>query len=783
MKHIKLILGTLLAFQLAGCSDDLVNKQELPVSGDEISFGAQASGFSSGSRTVYGLPDGEESRFDSYSALTISWIADKDMVRVYSPQASEECQWADYTVKQADGNFYLAKNGDIGVRWGVTSKAHDFYAFYPLNKITADGLEGKSTVTASIPVAQERGELLYFKNDGTQTNENDVDATWKIIAPDMSYCMMAGRGTWVANTEKNVTLTFTPLVSVLDVVINGPAEGQPSMNIVSVSVSSENQGIVGDFEYDYSNKTFKFPGTSVNNKLATVSCVQGTGSGAMPVTLSHGQKLNVKFFLLPRDIKADELSVSVFMEGGYVLTQNLSAEGNSSSGKNDGVLASGKISRVITPNLRTPATNNWMSLIDNNVLFSQLSLPGSKHSFTASAADVTNIATDLMQKFQSLNAIDGNDTQFNAGIRAFDVKVTNNSYVFAGGKTLSFTINQVLTNLSSLLNPVGATATEGAVVCINYVDLGNNVSASDWTSSVISTIESWGKSNRGKLHKLTSSTTMGDMRGKIAVIVNAPVSYTAGTTYCNYISNYSSSVQNLDLITDYKVNDNLPVVLQNLYQVNNPTLSSAVDSNDSYAYESDLGLLPYYITEKVYTSPDYDYNLLARKKKLMQDMLDRIKTGPDKLYINDLGGFCVVRNSDSTGSVSATTYRYNRGWWTVSTSTYYDFRRIQNYSSEWPNNPNNGDEIAMITGSDSEKGNGGNTMLFAQLFNSDATQAFSDMVENGRVPLGIVFMNFAGVSSVSNGTHSYNVQGIRLPGLIMANNFLFELKTASSSSN
>lgn len=780
MKHIKLILGTLLAFQLAGCSDDLVNKQELPVSGDEISFGAQASGFSSGSRTVYGLPEGEENRFDSYSALTISWIPDEDMVRVYSPEASTECQWADYTVKQADGNFYLAKNGDIGVRWGDTSTNHDFYAFYPLNKITTGGLEGTSTVTASIPVAQERGKLLYFKNDGTQTDENDVDATWKIIAPDMSYCMMAGTGTWVANTEKNVTLTFTPLVSVLDVVVNGPSEGQPSMNIVSVSVSSKNQGIVGDFKYDYSKKTFDFPETSVNNKLATVSCVQGTGSGAMPVTLSPGQKLNVKFFLLPQDISADELSVSVFMEGGYVLTQNLSAEGNSSSGGN-GVLAHGKISRVITPNLKTPATNNWMSLIDDNVLFSQLSLPGSKHSFTASAADVTNVETNIMQKYQSLNAIDGNDTQFNAGIRAFDVKVTNNSYVFAGGQTLSFTINQVLTNLSSLLNPVGATATEGAVVCINYVDLGNNVSASNWTSSVISTIESWGNSNLGKLHKLTSSTTMGDMRGKIAVIVNAPVSYTAGTTYCNYISEYSSSVQNLDLITDYKVNDNLPVVLQNLYQVNNPTLSS-VDNYDSYAYENDFGLLPYYITEKVYTSSDYDYDLLARKKKLMQDMLDRIKTDPDKLYINDLGGFCVVRNSDSTGSVSATTYyRYNNNWQVLSTSTYYDFRRIKNYSSEWPNNPNNGDEIAMITGSDSEKGNGGNTMLFAQLFNADATQAFSDMVENGRVPLGVVFMNFAGVSSVSNGTNSYDVQGIRLPGLVMANNFLFELKTASSN--
>ena len=67
--------------------------------------------------------------------------------------------------------------------------------------------------------------------------------------------------------------------------------------------------------------------------------------------MASGEKLNVKFFLLPRDIQASELSVSVVLSNG--------------------------------PKLNPANVNNWMSRIGDDVLFaSQLSLPGTKHSFT-----------------------------------------------------------------------------------------------------------------------------------------------------------------------------------------------------------------------------------------------------------------------------------------------------------------------------------------------------------------------------------------------------------------
>lgn len=41
--------------------------------------------------------------------------------------------------------------------------------------------------------------------------------------------------------------------------------------------------------------------------------------------------------------------------------------------------------------------------------------------------------------------------------------------------------------------------------------------------------------------------------------------------------------------------------------------------------------------------------------------------------------------------------------------------------------------------------------------------------------MGVVFINFAGEAEVNLNNHIYAVQGIRMPGLIMSNNFLFDL--------
>lgn len=810
MKHIKFILGTLLAFQLTGCSDDVTGKYELPVSGDEIQFGAISQGFSPQSRTVYGLPDGQDAHFGDYTALTISWLPGQDHVRVYS-DVDSECQSADYVVQTTtDAGEVLVKDGNIGVRWGDVSKTHNFYSFYPAQRII-EGLDTKykTTVKANIPVAQEKGQLLMFNNDGTQISEGDR-AAWKIIAPDMTYCMLAGTGKWEPGSEKNVALKYSPLVSVLDVVINGPSsDNTTSYNVVAVSVRSKSQNIVGDFTYDIATGNFTYPETAGDNKIATVSCVQGEGSSSAPITLYPGEKLNLKFFLLPREINASELSISVLMEGGYVLTQNLSAEGGTTTPDSDSALAPRQISRVITPNIKEPSTNNWMSLIGDNVLFTGLSLPGTRFSYTGSMEVPSdyNPDNDILQKYQSLYvATDGyGKTQFDAGIRAFDVDLicgssTDVPKVYAGTDYVNMpntktpmTINNVLEALKNKVQPTGVKPTDGVILFINYVN--NKLSAENWITSINTAIEKWNSNNNGVLRSLGPTTTMGEMRGGIAVIVNLVNEGDAKPTssLINYIDGYGTGRQDLG-IKNYTYNGASTVYVQKLMQVNNPSI---VNDPGNYGWRSGgIGLVPYYITEAIATgtaSTDVKVteDLIETKKLLMSELINRIKTdGGNSLFINDLSGFCVVMNDASTGYQG---YRIRDawpgeisgdGWSDPSRKNLYDYKDLPSasdytyFGSSKPSTNRTGETwLEFPYNGDPTKGNGGNSALFAEKFNLAATEAIQEMVNTGRVPMGVVFLNFAGVASVTFGTggHTYQVQGIRMPGLVMSNNFLFDL--------
>lgn len=822
MKKIKLLTGALLVIGLTACSDDLDVKREMPVTGEEVAFGTSLRNFEMPkSRTIYGVPNGQD--VEGYEQLTINWVKG-DKVRVYSPQATPGFQYADYVIDEAteggSAHYFLVKDShnDTGVRWGDVNTLHRFYAFYPTNinrnnytpiKGLGDGQTvNNMTVEAEIPVAQEHGELVEAGESDRNIGNITLPAHWKLIRPDMTYAIMAGYGTWdpKTNPDKNVTINFKPIVTVVDVVVNGPADGANALDVYRVTINSKKTPIVGKFTAQFDeegNVTFGgMPETiTENNNMATINC-QYNG---MPTKLGPGEKLTLKFFLLPRGIDASELSVTVQINEGRVLTKSLIPGLGEDEVTDKNPLAQGKIVRVWTPNLTVPASSNWMSSIPDNVLFSQLSLPGSKHSYTG---DLYNKAVNggsvdenggIMQYYQSIYVTDGNgDTQFDKGIRAFDLKIYNNegnawsgypNYVYAGaGKVNDLTIGDVLDNLKKQMDESDS-RDEACVVMLNYV---SPPEISTWLSRLEQGLNDWNNSNQGTLVRIDpAKTTMGDMRGKIAVIINVPDN-TTGRNYnfVNYIYGFSSSVQNIEL-QDLKLNDNQSVRMQNLYQVNNPDLKSGAP----YAYRSGAGLVPYYITEKVGMKlyNDTYYNLLSVKEDLMNKLFDEMRgESYSSLVINDLAGFCVTQNAGSTGSVDWGTQTWT--WhllgssWDGSLTTAYDFANVNMSGNEtakykWdvtPSEQDYGDTWFRLAGS-RDLGQGGNTVVFANDFNQRALDAVYNMVEDGRVPLGIVLMNFAGTDKVKiNGTDR-EVWGNQLPSTVMSNNFMFSLKTGTTT--
>ncbi len=808
MKQFKFITaGAMFALLLAGCTDDDLVKESVvpPVSGDEIEFGAAPGGFTDvdpTTRTIYDVPAG--STFDTYTLLNIKWQYDIDKVRVYCPDGAEGFRTADYTVKEitdassGTSTGYLLKNGETGVRWGNTQDTHNFYAFYSLDRIDK-GLQTGTTVTATIPTGQEGGQLLTYNNDGTFVE--DKTGPFKIITPDMTYCLMAGKGTWTPGTDKKVALTFTPIVTVLDVLINGP-KNVDFMNIVSVSVRSKSgKNIVGTFSYNLADNTYNFDATDQSHTAASIATVQ-TIIDNNPVRLEQGQQLNVKFFLLPRDISNGDLVVSVLTEGGVVYSKTISGSSTTSGG--DGVLGAGLITRIKTPNLGGQEANNWMSQIPDNVLFSQLSLPGSKHAFSYNTAESFDPNTGISHYYQALPPLEIRSgetfttTQFDEGIRVFDVHLnltddnTNATpIVYAGGANLNpqYTLSQVLDALNKKVNPENETPSECAVVFLNYVHAATS-NVSTWLSAVMNSLNSWNSSHKttdGKdiLTKIDGTTTIGAVRGKIAVIINLRTAdKPSGSVPVNYINNFSTSVQNIDIVTAPYNGTGVNVRIQNLQQCNNPSFSDG----GGFAYRDDgIGVVPYFIAVANHDDSNVSCNLLNTKKNLMKKLNQEIAEGGTNLYINDLSGFCVTKNRESTGYARYGTVRY-AAWdpWWDDENYAYDYKDFTGYTvvkdirdlDMGRYGVGHTDNVCLDM---AEIGNGGNTCLFAELFNGEAVTEYSSLVGGLRQPLGIVLMNFAGVANVTVETRNYAVQGIRLPGLIMMNNFMFPLKTGTTT--
>ena len=326
--------------------------------------------------------------------------------------------------------------------------------------------------------------------------------------------------------------------------------------------------------------------------------------------------------------------------------------------------------------------------------------------------------------------------------------------------------------------------TECAVVFLNFVN-DRTSSVSTWVSAVMNALDDWNQSNSGVLTTFDANTTMLDMRGRIAVIFNLENSdnLPSGTAPVNYITGLSTSVQNTSIV-DATFSSGAGVRIQNLQQCNNPSFQNEASVGE-FAYRDGAGLVPYFITN----APLESCKLIETKETLMKRINSEIASNAGNLYINDLSGFCVTRNMNSTGYIrygdveaefilgTWGDYRWN---WNPE-HIAYDWIDLTNYTNiNDLGEPGYSDSSNNVYEDMSILGNGGNTCLFAQIFNEKAVNAYSSLVGNLRQPLGIVLMNFAGVGSVTTNSGNYQVQGIRLPGLIMMNNFMFPLKTGTT---
>ncbi len=420
-------MGTVALLAFTGCSDELESGKNNIPQGNGIVFGASAQYAGPITRVAYGdyvFTEGHEGEFGFRERQDITWES-TDQVSIYSPTSPNQ-QQVDYGIQDNTENtdaseaYLAAINGQDGLQWDRTSETQDFYAVYPSKaSITNTQIQNlvsfeDGVLTGYVPINQEH---TITKSGNTWTAKPNmnwlymaaINKGYKVPAPDAE--------------QDGISLDFVPLVTTLEITFVGPTE-QP---IASFNVESNSEPVTGQFRCDLKQGSTTTAGNFKNvpdceslqqhttNTYATVSTYWNEPSESedgttvytrKPLTLAAGEEITFNVFLLPNQ---DLDNVTIRVAGFNTSSRTLSLKSR------DVVLKPHQKTciRVQAPKINAGETNEWISGLNNNVLVSQLSIPGTANSFSYMYGGTNS----HIYQAQTKNI----DAQWNAGIRCFEL--------------------------------------------------------------------------------------------------------------------------------------------------------------------------------------------------------------------------------------------------------------------------------------------------------------------------------------------------------------------------
>ncbi len=414
------LCGACALLAMAGCADEDFNPDSGRPKGNGIVFGASASYVGeSGKRTAYGDYTWENGVPKSQEIL---WL-DGDRVEVYSP-GSPTKQQVEYGITNIDpengGLAYLASyQGQDGLQWDFDSPdgTQDFYAIYP----SPASIKNQEMVER-YGIRLEDGVLHGFiptNQEYSFERATGEAGGWK-CTPTMDWQYMVARlddfPVPTDGSDGGISLDFKPLVTTLEITLQGPSVPLAQMNIFA----PEGDVIMGKFSCDLKQGetwgddylptcTAEQTGTVTN--YVTINLYDNSGN---PIKLEEGEYLTINVFMLPNKNWTDlEVRLAGYNTASRVLQL-------------DQVVQAGQPGTPITlpahqktrVKLKAPAeiegTNNWMSGLNDNVYVSQLSIPGTANSFSYEYSG-SNPGWYAAQTATF-------EKQWDAGIRCFELK-------------------------------------------------------------------------------------------------------------------------------------------------------------------------------------------------------------------------------------------------------------------------------------------------------------------------------------------------------------------------
>ncbi len=515
MKRIyNYILMSALAFVAGGCINEEFNN-DIPTaeSGDEVQFGLSLP--DAKTRTVYG----EEAN----NAFPIYWV-NEDKVQIFSPQCLEGRRSAEYkvAVDGSEQNYAtsLTKTGAYGVQWGDEETA-DFYSLYPSGNYT---LSDDGTKAEGITINYSQNILV----DG-----DDVKS-------DMEDCLMYAKTTGVTRGE-TVNLHYKPISTVLMVTLNVPSESVDDFTIQSISVTAGDEDVIaGTFSLKIADGSFGEWGANHSNTVSAQIYDKTTGGY---YTLVKGKNVEIPLFLAPEtELNTDGWQIKV-------VANNI--EYSKTLGGQD--IKAGQIHKITLPNLSTEKedeewdVSKWMTYIPRNVYLSEVSIPGSWNSLNSEFQGSTpTISAQYAKGARAFHL----DTRWQGGGSALRPTVSNVLGVADGGNTVEYEDDgRVMTDsdnpsvedaLDEMLENIKSD--EYMILICTFAQGSYNHSYTlndvtyDWVGE-ISRICSV-KTDVYDAKELTPNTLIGDVLGKVIVIVNTEdtLSVTPTDSKCLFVN-------------------------------------------------------------------------------------------------------------------------------------------------------------------------------------------------------------------------------------------------------
>ena len=543
--------------------------------GNEIVFSATA-GIENGmpepeTKTVYGDP-GTDANGKKW--IEINWDGDKDMIQIVSPEAAGP-EVGHYRVgsntpsegfSQTHQSASVTKLGDAALQWSESDE-YTFYGVYPSFAYDTDTKHG---ATASLTKeGLFSGSMPIDQNYTLEGNSTDG---W-VAKPDMRYAFMTASDTYKrapaegeddnrTDADKAINLEFKSMVTALQFDIKPgeiditTEEGKhyTTMDVISVSLLSADKNISGGFEYDIPTGTYT---SKVGTKMVSLHFDQ------TPVVLNSGTgHLNVTFFILPED----------FTEDGNIQLQIIFKIGSTQMSRiatiKKGIIEGGK--KYVFNNVQLPPftgnkvpASSWWDTLDPNTILPQISIPVASNVFANAQYGVSE--AKYQQQSETL------ETLWSMGVRGFEIccqsaakgardsNYGGGAYPFVNDgtefnynnrdETSSYTAvaERSLRNcrVTSAQNFVGIqqdmsfhkafdllcgllksedAKNECLFVICTYMAVNDGYCPYNYVSNLVNYLDWYSKNNtRGiteeTFEMISEATTVGDLRGKIAIIV------------------------------------------------------------------------------------------------------------------------------------------------------------------------------------------------------------------------------------------------------------------------